>query len=295
MAKNPYETLGVDSKASQDDIKAAYRKLAKQFHPDLNPGNKKAENRFKDISSAYALIDTDETRAKFDKGELDEKAARESRGRPGPFYHETQQGGGRYSSQFDGIDEDVLNSIFSQMGRRGPFEAPREDELYKMDIDFKDSILGAEREIALPSGKKFRVKIPGGIESGAKLRFAGKGDSGSDVYVQVIVQPSPVFKRVGKELEIEVPISLSEAILGGEIKVPTIDGSILLMVPPNISAGQKMRVGNKGVPYADGKRGAQIVKLNVQMPETIDEEFRKAVEAWSKRKAAETPAREETI
>ena len=138
MASNPYETLGVDSKCKQDGIKSAYRKLAKKFHPDLNPGNKKAEERFKDISLAYELICTVEARAKFDKGELDEKLERESRHQRRPFYSQTQKGGGRYSNQFEGMDEDFLSSIFSQTGRHRDSEQP-EDELYQMDIDFKDS------------------------------------------------------------------------------------------------------------------------------------------------------------
>ena len=160
MAANPYKTLGVDSKASQDEVKAAYRKLAKQFHPDLNPGNKKAESQFKDISSAYDQIGTAEDRAKFDRGQHEAEAANQyARNARGPFYHQTQQGGGRYASQFGGIDEDILSSIFSQMGRQGQggFQGPPENDLYQMEIDFKDSILGGEREIALPSGKKFRV------------------------------------------------------------------------------------------------------------------------------------------
>lgn len=291
MADNPYKILGVDSKASQEEIKSVYRKLAKQFHPDLNPGNKKAEERFKDISVAYDLIGTPEARAKFDKGEIDEKMEQEARQR-GPFYHETQHGGGRYSSRFEGIDEDILSSIFSKMGQTGPRRPP--DELYQMDIDFKDSIIGAEREIALPGGKKFLVKIPAGVESGIKLRFAGKGDSGTDVYVQLNVLPSSVFKRNGKDLETDISVPLSEAILGGEIEVPTIDGVILLKIPPNISAGQKMRVGGKGVPFGDGERGAQIVRLNIKMPEKVDEEFKVAVQAWAKRQAPETRAGKET-
>ena len=297
MAANPYTALGVDAKASQDEIKSAYRKLAKKFHPDLNPGNKKAESQFKDISSAYDQIGTADDRANFDRGQVEAEAAKQyARNSRGPFYSETQAGGGRYTSQFGGIDEDILSSIFSQMGRRGQggFQGPHEDELYQMEIDFKDSVLGGEREIALPSGKKFRVKIPPGVESGTKLRFAGKGSSTApgapiDVYVQLNVKPSLTFRRIGKDLEVELPVSFSDAILGGEVKVPTIDGSILMNIPPNVSSGQKLRAKGKGVlDPVTNTRGDQIAVLKIKMPEKVDAEFRKAVEDWSKRQAKES-------
>lgn len=293
MAMNPYEILGVDAKASQSDIKKAYRKLAKKFHPDLNPGNKMAENRFKDLSAAYDLIGTPEARHKFDQGIRDEAAAQEAWSRRGPFYSETQSDGGRYSQSFEDFDEDFLHSIFEQMGRqRGGEEAFHRrpvDESYRMEIDFKDSVLGGEREFSLPNGKKFHVKIPPGVRSGAKLRFAGKakpsadGRPPGDIYVQVDVKPSPLFRREGQDLEIEVPVSLSEALLGGEVRVPTIEGSILMKIPANVRDGQRLRVTGKGVKSVDGRRGDQYVRLKLAMPENVDEEFRQAVAAWSRR------------
>lgn len=300
-AANPYSVLGVEAKATQDDIKSAYRKLAKKFHPDLNPGNKRAESRFKDINSAYDQIGTPEARAKFDKGEVEAEMAKQQRQQQytreqrGPFYHQTQYGGqGRYANQFEGIDDDILSSIFSQMGRQRPESVPQ-DELYQMEIDFREAVLGGEREIALPTGKKFRVKIPPGVESGTKLRFAGKGEPSmlggpaSDVYVQLNVKPSSTFKRTGKDLEIELPVSFRDAILGAEVKVPTIDGTILMKIPANVSSGQKLRAKGKGVlDPATQTRGDQIVILHVKMPEKVDEEFKKAVEAWSKRQPQES-------
>ena len=285
MTKSPYETLGVSAKASQDDIRNSYRNLAKKFHPDLNPGNKEAENKFKVINGAYEQIGTPEQRAKFDRSETEEAQGGSSQpesGRRGPFYHQTQQGGGRYTHSFEGMDDDLLNSIFGQRGQ---------DELYRMDVEFKDAVMGAEREIGLPNGKKLRVKIPAGVESGAKLRFAGQGNSGGkapagDVYVQLNVASSPLFKRLGDDLEMELPISVSEAILGGEIKVPTIDGSILLKVPSGVSSGQRLRVPGKGVPGHKGtKRGDQFVILKIMTPPTVDPAFKEAVAEWSKRQS----------
>lgn len=298
MSKKPYEVLGVASSASQDEIKNAYRNLAKKFHPDLNPGNKDAEKKFKEINEAYESVGTPESRAKFDRGDFDAAQARPEaeRGRSGqgPYYHKTQQDGGRYSQTFGGMDDDLLQSIFGRMGNRGgeghgfSGDIPGQDILYRMDVDFKDAVLGAEREITLPSGKRLRVKIPTGVDSGAKLRFAGLGASGTgkappgDVYVELNVKPSALFKREGQNIEIELPISFGEAILGTEVKVPTIDGSVLLKIPAGVSSGARLRIAGKGVAVA-GKRGDQYVAIKILIPPAVDSELKQAVDAWSKR------------
>jgi DnaJ-class molecular chaperone len=299
MNKSPYETLGLTSSASQDDIKNAYRNLAKKYHPDLNPGKKDAEKKFKEINAANELIGTPEARAKFDRGETEAQQAHTSQStqggsRSGPFYHQTQEGGGRYTSSFEGMDDEILQSIFGRMGgqsKRTRTDAPGEDALYQMEIDFKDAVLGAEREITLPSGKRLMIKIPAGVESGTKLRFAGQGGAGSgqasagDAYIQLNVRPSKLFKREQNDLEIELPISLSEAVLGSEVKVPTIDGSVLLKIPPQVNSGQRLRISGKGVPITGTtQRGNQFVILKIlNTPVTIDEEFKQAIKSWSDR------------
>ena len=298
MAANPYETLGVNPKAKQDEIKSAYRKLAKTFHPDLNPGNKKAESRFKDITSAYDQVGSAEDREKFDRGEIEAEAAKQDRARSrGPFYSETQAGGGRYSSQFEGMDEDILSSLFEQMGgqRDSPFRAAPENKIFQMDVEFKDSILGGEQEIEFPGGKKFLVKIPAGVESGTKLRFKGKNESAvpgappGDIYVQLNVKPSLVFKRVGKDIEVEIAVSFSDAILGAEIQVPTVDGPIMMKIPAKVTSDQKLRLKGRGVVDNVTKlRGDQIALLKIKMPENVDDEFRKAVEDWTQRQSKES-------
>lgn len=182
MAKNPYQILGVTPTASHQEIKDAYRNLAKKLHPDLNPGNKEAEKRFKEVNSAYELVGTPEARAKFDRGEVQEEEAcaqaeARSAGR-GPFYRETQREGGRYTNQFsfgggDMDDDDLFQSIFGQMGgqmgggqagARGRARGPgrSQDALYRLEIPLHDAVLGAEREITLPDGRRLRVKIPPG-------------------------------------------------------------------------------------------------------------------------------------
>jgi len=291
--KTAYETLGVGKNATADEIKNAYRKLAKKYHPDLNPGNKEAEKNFKDINHANEQIGTVEARAKYDRGEPEGFAQGAGAGAYSGhgYYSQTQggPGGGRYSSAFGGVDEDLFESIFGGARGGSGFGAGAEhirahDENYKMEVEFRDSILGAEREITLPENKKLRITIPAGIESGKKLRFAKQAAGGGDVLIEVTVKPSLVFKRDGKNIEIEIPISVSEAILGGEIKIPTLDGSILLKVPAGVSSGQKLRVAGKGVPAKGSEAaGDERVVLKIVVPKEIDSEFKAAVEAWQKR------------
>ncbi len=298
MDRDAYEVLGLKRGATQEEIKAAYRKLAKRHHPDLNPGSKEAERRFKEINTAYEHLGTPEAQARYDRGDADPSgggpggATAEARSRRrGPFYHETQSESGRYAEGFSGIDDELLRSIFAQMGGDGDGEMPPQDELYRMEVDFRDAVLGGEQEIALPSGKRLRVKIPPGVESGARLRFAGQGRSGAggaragDVYVQLTVRPSPVFTRAGLDLETELPISLSEAVLGGEVRVPTVDGHVLLTIPPGVSSGQKLRIPGKGVPSREPgqPRGDERVVLRIVVPKGIDAEFQRAVKAWRER------------
>lgn len=302
-SQNPYSVLGVSSSATQEEIKEAYRKLAKKLHPDLNPGNKEAERKFKDVNLAYEQVGTPETRAKFDRGETEEATAGFAGRRGGaPFYHETQSGGGRYSrfsfgggdDGGEGVDDDLLHSIFERMGggRRG-FSEPvsGQDVLYKMEVELRDAALGAEREITLPAGKRLRVKIPAGIESGTRLRFPGlgspaptEGGAAGDAYVELEVMPSPLFKRFGANLELELPISVAEALLGAEIKVPTLESPILLKIPPGASSGQRLRISGKGGARLGGEgRGDLLVTLKIVSPKEVDADFRSAVESWSRR------------
>lgn len=290
--QTPYQILGVAKTATQDEIKNAYRALAKKLHPDLNPGNKQAEKKFKDIASAYEKIGTAEERAKFDRGETEEQQAEEAaRGYRGggpqgrarnPFYYETQQNGGRYSSQFEGDfgEGDFFENLFHQARSR---RSQPQDETYQMEIDFRDAILGAEKEIILGGKKKLRVKIPPGVETGKKLRFAGQGTNSGDAYVEIRVKPSERFKRVGNNIEIEWPVGLAKAVLGGELEVPTVDGMVNLTVPSGVSSGAKLRVKGKGVPLAGDTRGDQIVILSIKLPKKIDPELKEAIRKWSER------------
>lgn len=293
---DPYEILGVAKTAPQDEIKKSYRKLAKKYHPDMNPGDKEAEKKFKSVSHAFDLIGTPESRAKFDRGETDEQQQRQyeefvkNQGKGGSrsYYNPFEGGEDHFSFSFGDEmgGEDLFENLFgsSRRGRARGTNYPGEDVIYKMDVEFKEAALGAERVITLPNGKNLKVKIPAGIESGKKLRFKGQGSLGTgkgapgDAYVEIQVRPLDGFKRVGNDIEVEVPVSFIEAITGAEIKVPTIDGEVMVNIPAGVSTGSKLRVKGKGAGEGNS-RGNQIVILKVVTPKVVDPALRSAVEA----------------
>ncbi|MBF0099407.1 MAG: J domain-containing protein [Desulfobacterales bacterium] len=290
--KNPYEILGVTKNTTDDEIKNAYRILAKKYHPDLNPTKKGAEQKFKEISVAYKLIKNKEAREKFEKGSYDEKFT-EASFRSEPFNSEFQESRRRYTYHFDensDADDDLFKSFFSgTRGNGGGIDIRGQDHLYSMEIDLRDAIRGTEREIMLTEGKKLKVKIPAGINNKEKLRFKhqgglgiGKGKPG-DAFVEIVITPSSTFKINGSNLEIEVPLSLDEAINGSKIKVPTIDGIVMLTVPPGVNTGTKIRIKEKGMPIGKGNDyGDQIVIVRVVLPKNMDAEFREFIKNWSK-------------
>lgn len=291
---DPYKILHVEKSASLDEIKKSYRKLAKQYHPDLNPGNKEAERKFKDISHAFDLIGTAEAKGKFDRGETEDQQRHQYEQYQKAHEGRQRSGGHRYSSSFgEGFDgEDLFESLFGGGGaRRGrggrgfssqEMNFPGEDELYQMEVDFTEAALGGEKVITLPNGKKLQIKIPAGIENGKKLKFKGLGQPGvgsgppGDVYVQINIKPMPGFTRIDKDIHTEVPISFFEALNGAEIEVPTIDGSVMLKVPAGVSSGSKLRIKHKGAGHGE-TRGNQIVTLKIVMPKNIDPHMREAI------------------
>ncbi len=283
---DPYSTLGVSKSATQEEIKTAYRELAKKYHPDLNPGNQQAEAKFKDIASAYDQIGTQEQRAKYDRGEApidtDERFNRRR-----PFYYETQNapGGGRYTSGFSSFSNEGEDDIFKYFFQ----DARGQDLHYSLEIDLKDAVMGTQKEIDLPHGNRLSIKIPPGVISGSKLRFSGQGGQGKDggrpgdAFVEIKIRPSKVFHQQGDDLILDLPISLSEAIFGGEIAVPTIDGSVKLKVPPKVNTDTKLRLSGQGVYNRKTKqRGDQIIRLKVRLPTEIDSDLENAIKNWSK-------------
>jgi DnaJ-class molecular chaperone len=286
-ADDPYKVLGVSKNASQEDIQKAYRRLAKKLHPDLNPGNKKAEEQFKDVSAAYDLLGDPEKRARFDSGEIDASGAVRPQQR---YYRDFAEGGAHpYTSDagfadFAGVD-DILSQIFGREGRAN-LRMRGQDVHYRLELDFLDAINGGKRQLTLPDGSFLDVTIPPGTRDGHILRLRGKGRPGigggrpGDALVEVEVQPHRLFTRKGDDIHVELPISLTEAVLGGKIKVPTPSGTVTMTVPKWANTGTVLRLKGKGVPRADGSKGDEFVTLKVMLPEKPDRELERFVTQW---------------
>jgi DnaJ-class molecular chaperone len=286
--KSPYEILGVTEKATQEEIKKAYRKLAKAHHPDLNPGNKQIENKFKEIAHAYDLIGTPEAKVKFDKGETEEFSSQNNSGQKQNWssFYNTQQKGGRYSQQFSenfGSDDFFENLFKGSTGHSHEKRKPKyEDVHYQMEVSFRDSILGAEKTITLANGKNVRLKIPAGVTSGAKLRLGGQGEHAEtgaiagDAYIEINVVPEAGWQRHDKDVEMELPISFMEAIMGAEVSTQTLYGPVMLSIPAGVSSGTRLRIKGKGVITKEGA-GNQIVILKIVMPKKIQPELKETI------------------
>ena len=270
---NPYDVLGVSTNSTQDEIKKAYRKLAKKYHPDVNQGNKEAEKKFKEISHSFDLIGTPENRAKFDRGETTEQqqAQYEEFKRSGRQRKQSQDSGFHFSFDDMEMDEDIFQQFFGSRSSKRGMNFKGQDTLYSMAINFKEAVLGAEKDLTLPNGKNIKVKIPAGIESHKKLRFKGMGEPGigkgapGDAFIEVLVEPHSKFERYGMDLSFELPITFYEALLGAEIPVETLDGTVLLKIPAGVSSGSKLKLKGKGV-GSGHERGNMFVKLKVVMP-----------------------------
>jgi DnaJ-class molecular chaperone len=285
---DPYEILGLPKNSSDDDIKKAYRTLAKKYHPDLNPNNKEAVKKFKEISVAYKMIENKEARDKFEKGVYNDENT-DTASRKGPFYSDFQDSKGRYAYHFEGNAEDLFESLFSGFKGHGEgMDLSGQDHQYTMEIGLKDAINGLEQEIILAEGKRLKVKIPAGIKDKTKLRFKnlggqaiGKGKPG-DAYVEILIRPSDVFTINENNLEYELPVSLDEAVNGTKIKVPTMDGTVMLTIPPGINTGSRLRIKEKGMTSEDGVRGDQIVIIKIVLPGKIDTEFKEFISKWTR-------------
>ena len=290
--KNPYEVLGVAPTASSADIQKAYRKLAKKLHPDLNPGDKAAEEKFKEVAVAYDLLADPEKRKRFDNGEIDAAGAERPQHQ---FYRDfaasdhahpytNNSGFADFEDADDALAELFRRSERARANRRGP------DLHYRLPIDFVESIAGANKRLTLPDGSSLEVTIPPGLVDGQILRLRGKGAPGAgtgghgDALIEVEVLPDPRFKRDGDDISLELPISLSEAVLGGRIRVPTPTGDVTMVVPKGSNTGTTMRLKGKGAPRRGGGHGDQFVKLKVVLPKSPDSELEAFVSNWSKGK-----------
>lgn len=283
---DPYKILGVTPNATDEEIKTAYRRLAKQHHPDVNLGKADAERKFKDLNEAFKLVENQTQREKFAQNQFAE-TARESAGRTGPFYRETQTGGGRYSRAHADDFQDIFSSFFGGAGKAGGTDIPGEDYAFTLEIEFSEAILGCEKQISLQPGKTIQLKVPPGVDDGTKLKLKGQGGPGfgkggpGDAYVELKLRPSDIFRREGADLFIEVPVTLGEVVNGAEIKVPTIEGPVVMQIPPGMDTGKKLRLGGKGFPGKEKhKRGDLLVELRVMMPPAQDQAFKDFIQNW---------------
>ena len=294
MAEDLYSVLGVAKTAKADGITKAYRKLAKKLHPDLNPGDEAAEEKFKQISHAYSILNDPDKRGQYDRGEIDASGQE----RPQQQYYREYAGGpegARYHSTAGYEDIGAFSDLFGDMfareaGRGGARGGARyamrgQDAQYRLDISFLDAVNGTKQRITLPDGGTLDVTIPPGVSEGQVLRLKGKGMPGmgegppGDALVEISVKSHPVFKREGNDIAVELPITFDEAVLGGKIEVPTISGRVSVTVPPGSNTGQMLRLKGRGV-KSKARTGDQLVRLNVMLPETIDEDLKSFAEKW---------------
>lgn len=290
--------------ATADEVRKAFRKLAKQYHPDANPGDKASEEKFKRVSAAFDILGDVDKRTKFDRGEIDADGRETMRGfggggfgggqgRQGPWGPHGGTGGGQQGgAQFDGVDlGDILGEMFGgrggARGRPGGFNSPPAkgaDVRGKVEIDLEEAISGAKKRLAFSDGRTIEVTIPKGAADGQTLRLKGQGEGGrggaGDALIEISIRPHPIYRREGDQLVMDVPISVPDAVLGGKVTAPTPDGSVSLTVPRGANSGQTLRLKGRGLPDASGKRGDLLARLVVTLPDAADPALEAFAETW---------------
>jgi DnaJ-class molecular chaperone len=286
MTQDIYDILNVKRSATHDEIRAAYRKLAKEYHPDRNPGDKAAEEKFKMISAAFDILGDPEKRRKYDAGEID-ASGRDT----GGFYGDFGAGGRRYrTSENFGDFADIFGDFFGRTGGAagGGFNMRGMDYRYHLEIDFLEAVNGVKKRVLLPEGETLDISVPSGVVQGQVLRLKGKGGPGvgrgqaGDALIELKIRPHQFFEREGDDIVLDLPVAIYEAVLGAKVEVPTISGRVSLTVPKGASSGQLLRLRGKGVKNAQtGNTGDQLVKLRIVMPQRIDRELFDFMEEWS--------------
>lgn len=301
---DPYAILGVTKGASEKDIKSAYRKLAKELHPDYNKDNPAAAARFSEVTRAYDLLSDKDKRARFDRGEIDIDGNPASPfgfgGGGGGFRQQGRPNDNAGFSGFgnDGIDfADIFDGLFGGLGGGGGgstggayragsrSSAPKGANVaYKLAVDFTDAAALKPQRITLADGKTIDLKLPHGLETGTTMRLSGKGQPGpggaGDGIVTIEVRSHRYFRRDGDNVRLDLPISLKEAVAGGEVRVPTVDGAVMMKIKPGSQSGQQMRLKGKGFHGKNGVRGDQIIELQIRYPEG-DAALAQFVEGWA--------------
>jgi DnaJ-class molecular chaperone len=295
MSDDLYQVLGVGRTASQDEIKKRYRALAKEMHPDLNPGKPDIEERFKQITAAYDILSDPERRGRYDRGEIDASGQERPEQR---FYREYAEdpSATRFYTREGFGDEESLHAFFSDLfgsGGRGEgvrMRARGADVSYTLPVDFLEAAKGAKKRVTVGGDQHtIDLTVPAGVRDRQTLRLKGQGMPGfeggpaGDAYVEVHIQPHAFFERKDNDVHVELPVSLAEAVLGGRIQVPTIDGPVSMTVPKGSNTGATLRLRGKGIVDPKSRqRGDQYVHLKVVLPKTPDAELEKLVEQWAK-------------
>lgn len=307
MARDPYQELGVSRTASADEIRKAFRKLAKENHPDTNPGNKAAEERFKKVSAAFDIVGDAEKRKKFDAGLIDADGRETAQGFPGggpwgggPGGGFGQRGGGFRTETFEGADlGDILGEMFGGGGRGGRaggagggfggFSQRGADVRAKLEIDLVDAIRGGKQRIAFSDGRTIDVTIPKGAQAGQTLRLKGQGSPGrsgpGDAFIEIAIKPHPLYRREDDALVMDLPVTFYDAVLGGKVEAPTPDGPVNVSVPKGANTGTRLRLKGRGLSDARGQRGDLFARLVVTLPEGTDP----ALEAFAEEHKAKRP------
>ena len=305
MALDLYQRLGVKRGASEAEIKKAYRSLAKQLHPDRNKDNPNAAKRFGEVTAAYDLLSDKDKRARYDRGEIDED------GNPkmpfgggfggyssGAGPHPGAGGGGGFEGfNFSGGDAADLSDLFEGLfntagrgqgsngfGRRGRMPQKGADVAYRLKVSFIDAVTLQPQRITLADGKTIDLKLPKGLEDGTKIRLAGKGHEGEagrgDAIVSIEIGTHRFFRRDGNDVRLDLPVTLKEAVLGAKVKVPTPEGPVMLAIPKGSSSGKVLRLKGRGFTGKDGKRGDQLVNVEIDIP-ADDAELQRFAEGWA--------------
>jgi DnaJ-class molecular chaperone len=296
---DPYKTLGLTKTATADEIKKAYRKLAKQHHPDLNPGSAESASRFKDISSAYDLLSDTDKRGRFDRGEIDASGQE----RADSAFYRSYAGGpqgarGRPNAGFD--PSDIFADMFARAGQGGAagrggfgfgrgdteFRMRGADQSYTLSVDFLEAAKGAQKRLTFPDGRTLDVNVPPGTETGTVLRLRSQGQPGvgggpaGDALIEITVEPHPMFRRDGNNVLVDLPITLTEAVLGGKINVPTIDGQVTMTVPAGSNTGTRLRLKGRGIAPKGGTAGDQYITLKIMLPKEPDAALGDFIRKW---------------
>jgi DnaJ-class molecular chaperone len=286
---DPYKILGIAKTASADEVKKAYRKLAKQHHPDLNPGNAESASKFKDISGAYDLLSDADKRARFDRGEIDASGQERA---DASFYRSHAGGpqGAKYRAGPGFDPSDLFADMFARSGRGGgdfhEFRMRGSDQSYTLTVDFLEAAKGTQKRLSFPDGRTLDVNVPVGAESGTVLRLRGQGQPGTgggpagDGLIEITVEPHAQFRREGNNVLVDLPVTVTEAVAGGKINVPTIDGPVSMSVPAGSNTGTRLRLRGRGIAPKGATAGDQYITLKVMLPKEPDEALGDFIKNW---------------